>query len=360
MPGQDSIRINFISAAYTPLPHGGLRVVFEYADFLAGRGHSVTLTFPRHLSPPRTPLHAVRRALWGFETRLRNRPLFPWHRFHPQVRFALVADLSNESVGDADIVVATMWPTATPVLKLSASKGKKYYLIQGYETWAGPEDEVNATWLLPLRKIVIARWLEEIGHRLGAKEMRYIPNGIDLEHFRIINPPQLRPPHVLSLYHKSAIKGVSDALAVLEAFHQRFPEIPASMFGAAERGAEIPGWIGYWRNPPQDVLVRDFYNRGTIYLGASLNEGWGLPPAEAMACGCVFIGTDIGGFRDFATHNETALLSPPRDREGMLRNLISVTEDRGLWQRLQQSGTQHIQRFTWERAGTELERYFRE
>ena len=122
----------------------------------------------------------------------------------------------------------------------------------------------------------------------------------------------------------------------------------------------MPAWITYLRNPAQSVLARDFYNRGTIYLGASLNEGWALPPAEAMACGCGFVGTDIGGPRDYATHNETALLSPPRDRNAMLRNLIAVTEDFGLLHRLQTCGTERIREFTWQRAGTALERYFLE
>jgi glycosyltransferase involved in cell wall biosynthesis len=272
----------------------------------------------------------------------------------------LVPDLRDESLPDADVVVATMWSTADPIARLSRSKGKKYYLIQGHETWAGPEEQVNATWRLPLRKIVVSKWLEDIGRRLGATEMRHIPNGIDLDHFRVTNPPELRPPQVLSLYHKAELKGVADALAVLKSYHERFPEIPVRMFGVPARSEEMPEWIAYLRNPPQATLVDDFYNRGTIYLGASVSEGWALPPAEAMACGCVFVGSDSGGVRDFATHNDTALLSLPRDRETLLHNLIAVTQDRGLWLRLQRRGTEFIQQFTWERAGTALEQYFLE
>lgn len=355
------LTINFILPAYTPHPHGGLRIVFEYANFLAARGHDIALVFPRQLSPrSATALEAVKSRFWGVKQRVLNRPLIPWHALQPTVRLALVPAIRDRFIPDADVVVATMWSTAEPVARLSAGKGSKYYLIQGYETWAGPEEQVNATWHLPLRKIVISKWLEDIGHGLGAAQMRHIPNGLDLGRFKVTNPPELRAPHVLSLYHKGELKGVADALAVLKTYHERFPHIRVSLFGLPPRGAEVPDWIAYVRNPPQEVLVNELYNRGTIYLGASRNEGWGLPPAEAMACGCVFVGTDSGGVRDYAIHNETALLSPPLDRAAMLRNLIAATEDRDLWRRLQQHGTEFIQQFTWERSGTALEQYFLE
>lgn len=36
-----------------------------------------------------------------------------------------------------------------------------------------------------------------------------------------------------------------------------------------------------------------------IFLSFSTYEGWGLPPMEAMACGCITIGHDGGGGREF-------------------------------------------------------------
>jgi glycosyltransferase involved in cell wall biosynthesis len=129
------------------------------------------------------------------------------------------------------------------------------------------------------------------------------------------------------------------------------------MFGTTCRGADIPNWIQYHQNPPQDILVRDIYNEGTVYLAASLTEGWPLPPAEAMACGCAFVGTDSGGCRDYAKHGITALLSPPGDRDALLTNLCRIIDDRSLAAEIQESGTAFIQKFTWDRSGSMLEAY---
>jgi glycosyltransferase involved in cell wall biosynthesis len=357
------LQVNFVFPGYTNEPVGGYRVIYEYADFLAGRGHGVRLIFPMFMSVPathRSRLERTRRLVWRMKTRLRNRPLVPWHVFHPQVRMLLVPEVIDAAIPDADVSVATGWSTAQPVADLARSKGEKFYVIQHHETMMGPADAVNATWLLPLRKIVIAKWLEEVGQRLGARDLRHIPNGINFKLFDVRNPPTERPMHIISLFHDQAFKGVPDALAVLQAYHGRHPQVPVTMFGVPERAPDLPPWITYARNPSQRTLVQEIYNRGTIYLGASLLEGWGLPPAEAMACGCAFVGTDIGGFREFARHEETALLSPAGDRATLLANLERMTRDQGLRTRIQRSGTEHIRHFTWERAGGSLESYFLE
>jgi glycosyltransferase involved in cell wall biosynthesis len=358
-----ALRINFILPSYVSTPIGGFRVIYEYADFLAARGHAVTIVFPRRQREGEQPvswLEPLKRHLWGLKTRLNNRPLVAWHMLHPSIKIALVPVLTDAFIPDGDITVATMWTTAQPVAALSSAKGAKFYLIQHHEIWAGSAEEVNATWQLPLHKIVISKWLQALGEQLGATDMRHIPNGIDLNRFRVITPPQTRQLSILTLNHHEAFKGVPDALAALSQYHERFPNVPVSMFGTQPRGSDIPDWIKYFNNPSQDALVRDLYNQHAIYLSASLAEGWALPPAEAMACGCTFVGTDIGGFRDYSVNEDTALLSPPRDRDALLQNLVRVTESAELRARIQRQGTENIQQFTWAAAGSAMEEYFTE
>ena len=357
------MRLTFLLPVYVSAPIGGYRVVYAYADVLAARGHRVTIVFLRGRRPPggaASWLDSVAGWLWRLKIRLLNRPLVPWHRLHPGVAFALAPSARDDHIPDGDAVVATAWTTAGPVAALSRAKGAKFYLIQHHETWDGPAVEVDATWHLPLHKVVVSRWLLDVGRRLGASELRHIPNGIDLDRFRVTTPPADRRFGILSLYHRHAFKGVPDALSVLRRYHERFPDVPVTMFGAEPRGADVPDWIAYVADPGQDALVRDLYNGHTVYFGASLAEGFALPPAEAMACGCAFVGTDSGGCRDYATDGDTALLSPPGDRDGMLRDLTRITQDAALRARIQRRGTEAIRRFTWAAAGDALERYLAE
>ena len=55
------------------------------------------------------------------------------------------------------------------------------------------------------------------------------------------------------------------------------------------------------------------YSSADIFVEASWQAGWNNPVAEAMACKVPVVCTDIGGVKDFAFHEKTALLVPPED-----------------------------------------------
>lgn len=355
------LRVNFLFPAYYPVPVGGYAVVYEYANYLAARGHGVTIIYPRrhHECEDSLSIFQPLKDRWRIrETLQRNRPLVAWFKFHPDIKFLLTPDLQSSHIPDADVTVATGWQTAGSVNMLPKNKGIKFYLIQHYEIWAGPKEKVDATWRMPLKKIVISKWLKELGQDLSVHDFYHIPNGIDFERYKVIIPPEERPFSILSLYHHATFKGVPDLLAVLSRFHTEFPEVPVVMFGTPARGREIPDWITYHENPPQEVLIIKLYNRSAVYLAASISEGWALPPAEGMACGCAFVGTDIGGFRDYASHGKTALLSPPGNREALFQNLCAMARDTHLLRRIQRAGTNNIQQFTWANSGAAMEQYF--
>src|SRR3546814_13925355 len=65
--------------------------------------------------------------------------------------------------------------------------------------------------------------------------------------------------------------------------------------------------FSFHANPPQTVL-RDLYNQAAIFVSASHEEGWGLPPAEAAACGAALVVSSNGGHSDYLTDRETALM----------------------------------------------------
>jgi glycosyltransferase involved in cell wall biosynthesis len=358
------MRVTFLHPTHALVPSGGGRVVHEYANYLVRRGHEVNLVFPFRVELGLgIAHHAARRIIdwWKARTsatvrRLMGKSALRWMALDPRINLCFVGGLDPRFIPDADAVFATYWGTAEYVAGYPASKGEKFYLIQHYETWAGPKARVDSTWLTPLHKVVVSRWLYEIGSSLRATQMRYITNAIDHQHFRIIPTKNPRPLALLSMYNSQPWKGGADVLAVFCKVHERFPDMRMSMFGLHGRAPEIPSWIEYFHDPtPREM--RDLYNQHSIYVGASWEEGWGLPPAEAMACGCTFVGTDIGGFREFAINGRTALLSSPRDRDAMFENVCRLIENPGLHSRLQKTGTEYIRQLTWEKSGALLEQY---
>lgn len=352
----ERLRITFVLPLWSRKPGGGSRVVYEYANGLAERGHAVTVVHAAVLEP----WQYRRRLNYRREPKVLARGLLdiaggrpggpPWHRLHPGVDVRYVPNLAARHVPDADVVVATAWRTAESVARYPDSKGRKHYLIQHYETWDAPARRVDATWRAPLRKIVIAEWLEDVGRRLGSVDVVRIANGIDHERFTVVRPVAGRAPRVAMLWSGAPVKGGAAGIAALDEARRSLPDLAAVLFGTGPRPRDLPGWIDYRHNPSQDELVGHIYNGSSIYLCPSLSEGWHLPPAEAMACGCAVVSTDIGGVRDYAIPGETALLAPPGDRGALASRVIDLCRDDALRVRLAEAGNRLIRTFTWDRA----------
>lgn len=340
-------------------PVGGFKVAYEYANGLAWRGHEVAVLHAPSREKGMSPLNSTRassafvaRAL-GFGGGYKPQE---WFRIDPKVRMVWFPSLSPCWAPAADAVIATAWMTAEWLAEYPPEKGRKHYLIQHQEsTFAGADpDRVMATWKLPLKKIVIARWLEDIAHGMG-EDAIYIPNGLDFNTFGLDKPIADRDPRrLIMLYHDHVWKGSRDGLAAMEAVRQEIPGIAVTLFGIPRRPEGIPDWVSYVQKPSQTELRR-LYNEAAVFVGPSWAEGWPLPPAEAAQCGAALCLTDIGGHREYAVPDQTALLSPARNPGALSRNILRLVRDPSLRVRIAAAGNDYIQRFTWDRAVTAME-----
>jgi glycosyltransferase involved in cell wall biosynthesis len=304
-------------------------------------------------------LHHVRgraRVRWGQLTRADRR--LDWHVVHPAVQLKFVPSLDPKHVPVGDAVVATAWETAEYASVLPADRGVGHYLIQHHETWSGPAERVDATWRLPLYKVVIARWLLERAAAQGLTDVVHIPNAIDLERFRVTRPVDARPPRVamlLSSWH--TWKGAAVGIRALELAKREVPELQAVTFGLEPRSADLPAWIDHRQQPAESELVQDVYNGSRLYVCPSFAEGWHLPPAEAMACGCAVVSTDIGGVRDYAEHGRNALLCPVGDAEALAASIVKLLRSDRERQRLAREAVNSIRAFSWDRSVGAFEDY---
>lgn len=349
------MRITFITLGYSSKPVGGLKVIYEYANQLVARGHEVTIVHPlrvTNLSPhPRlTKLYTwLQRRLTRTQDSVFTVEV-DWYPVDRRVRMLDVPEPSASYIPDGDAIFyyGENYPP---------EKGTQFIFLQGYGVF--PKTWEKAAFRAPAWKIVIARWLYEQALSLGASpdEMIYIPNGIDHAKYRILHPIESRPPRIAMLYHPAPLKGAREGIKALEMARREFSTLQAVLFGVFPRPKRLPDWIEYHCDPPQEELVGSIYNGSSIYVCPSWTEGWHLPPAEAMACGCAVVSTDIGGVRDYAEHDVTALLSPPKDPSAMAKNLGRLLKDDDLRKRVAVAGHECIQEFTWEQSTDLLEQF---
>lgn len=101
-----------------------------------------------------------------------------------------------------------------------------------------------------------------------------------------------------------------------------------------------------------DAELRALYEGAMALVFPSLTEGFGLPPVEAMLCGCPVIATTGGAVPEVC--GGAALYVAPDDGAGWTAAMERVAGDPGLRSDLSARGLAQAARFTWARAAETL------
>lgn len=359
-------RLRIVFVVNTAGLTGGIRVVFEHANRLADRGHVVcvvhALSLVARRSAADTVLLLVKRAKFLLHSRVE------W--FDLRVPLLRVPEATDRWMPDADVVVATANETADWVAGLSDRKGRKFYLVQDVEHWTRAPALVDATYTLPLVKVVIAPWIAQHLEKLGHPAEGCVRNGVDTAVFVPGGVPagqRGRPPVVLLMVHPLARKGTSDALAALAQVREAGVPFRLHLFGAY-RPAEVPALhepavrsvvedaVWTWR--PTGAAVAALYRSADVFLSPSHAEGYHLPPMEAMASGCAVVATPVGSVVDVMRDGVDGLIVPVGDRPAFVAALRRLLGDAALCAKLGGAAREVMLARSWDRATAELEGVF--
>jgi glycosyltransferase involved in cell wall biosynthesis len=177
--------------------------------------------------------------------------------------------------------------------------------------------------------------LAAAAERLGARDVRVIPNGVDVpEHVR--EPDE--PPHVLYAGRLSAEKGVLELV-------QAAGGLPLLVAGDGPLRPDVPDALGF---VPHDELLL-LYERAAVVACPSRREGYGVVCAEAMAYGRAVVVTPVGGMRDLVEDGVNGLVVPVGDVPALGAALERLLADADLRTRLGAAARETArERLSWE------------
>lgn len=99
------------------------------------------------------------------------------------------------------------------------------------------------------------------------------------------------------------------------------------------------------------VELPDLYRAATAFVYPSLFEGFGLPPVEAMACGCPVICSPRGALAEVV--GSAAAIVDPENVDEIALWMTRMAIDEKLRKTFQEAGLRQASRYNWERTARE-------
>jgi glycosyltransferase involved in cell wall biosynthesis len=371
------MKINFTMTSTTR--SGGARAIYEIANGLSRRGHDITITalqgdhswFPLkveviYVKKP-LPLKILRPIIMLKS----NQPGLYSHMCEILriMKMGIEPDFVKpltEAIPECDINVATWFHTSFAVYR--SGKGIQFYLFMDFEDMVRPLGRYyvqmfKESLYLPFNILTISQWLGDWISDNYHKKSTICGLGIDHDVFYPRNMIENLPgKKVMGLLRGWDHKGDDDLIKALNIVKDEITDLNFLAVGSKEilqklKTEEFNFNYQFFEEPNDDLLAK-IYSSADIFAFPSHIEGFGLPPLEAMACGCPVVTTDCLGTRDYVKDGVNAIEVSVQDPEEMASSLIKLLNDKTLREKLSENGLKTAKMFTWDRVIDKFEKEF--
>lgn len=354
------MKINIIG---TGLFHsGGMRIIFEYGNRLSKRGHDVYYYFPfkPYKFTDDVLIKKSKRYYWIIKDNLFNRKSVI-QAYNCIFKIKGVPLINDYFIRDADVIIATQWPTAYDVNDLSNIKGNKIYFLQDYEVWNSDKKRVDNALYLNLKKITISKYNQKFFSDHFKINTEVILNGLDFNVFNEFPAKSHRriKKVITFIDHPLADKGTETVINVVRKLKKDYNNLEFISYGH-KKYHNIPEYVKFYINPDDNVVVRSIFEKTNIFLYPSLKEGFALPPAEAMACNCAVVTTPVGAVPEYSINNETAIFVKPGDVDDMYNAVVKLLNNSAEIERLSLNAGKHIRKILdWDTSVRKFEKFIK-
>ncbi len=306
--------------------YGGIRRIIELSNRLTERGHDVTI------------FHSD-----GSDCK--------WMKCIAKVKsYSEILDETHDV-----IIYNDLKPIDYKLVKKSKAKLKVFYvlelydkeLLKGFDPKSYPPRDKRMLILKkslrsPYLKLSNASWEKEWLKENMNIDSILLLGGVNTEMFHPIevnkNPNEIR---ILCSGDSRERKGTKTISKAVEIAKKEEPRIVLDTY--------------HGKGIPQEEMAEK-YSLADIFVEGSWHAGWNNPVAEAMACKVPVVCTDIGGVKDFAFHEKTALLVPPKEPQTMASAILRLIRDEKLREIRRENAYQYIRQFDWDKSAKRFEK----
>jgi len=194
-------------------------------------------------------------------------------------------------------------------------------------------------WVVRRAEVVIcvSEALAGAARRCGARDVRTIPNGVELP---AAITPEAEPAEVLFAGRLSPEKGIEELVAATEGMN-------LVVAGDGPLRDLVPGALGFVPHDELELL----YDRAAVVVLPSYREGLPLCVLEAMAHGRPVVASAVGGIPELVEDGVTGFLVEPGDVSGLREAIERLLSDPALRRRMGRAARARVaERCSWEQV----------
>jgi glycosyltransferase involved in cell wall biosynthesis len=202
---------------------------------------------------------------------------------------------------------------------------------------------------------------------INLSKFRVVPNGIDNEYFYPVQNDS-RPANSIIVTNSSdtPIKGLPYLLEAVAQIRKK-QSVKLTVIGEPKKDGAILklvaelgiGDIVHFTGRIKNEEFAGYYSQATIAVVPSLYEGFGLPAAEAMACGVPLISTNGGALPEVV--GDAGIIVPPADASALAKEIMFLFNHQDQRKKMAQAGIDRVSSFfNWSVAAKEMVKIYRE
>lgn len=201
--------------------------------------------------------------------------------------------------------------------------------------------------------------------RAGAEreKIQLIMNGADLRRFSPLpdgsKPQPFGPKMIFACRQLFPRKGIRFLITAAAKVRKRHPNLQLVIAGdgfereqlvkqAQDLGiGDVTRFLGWVANAD----LAPYFRACAVSVIPSLEEGFGIPAAEAMGCEVPVVATDAGGLPEVVDNEVTGLVVPKGDADALAAAIDRLLSDPALSERMGKAGrVRALARFDWSRS----------
>jgi glycosyltransferase involved in cell wall biosynthesis len=202
---------------------------------------------------------------------------------------------------------------------------------------------------------------------ISESKFRVVYNGVNMKYFYPVQNTR-RPENSLIVTNSAdtPLKGLRYLLEAVSEVREKRP-LALTVIGEPKKDSIIRKLVGslgigdivHFTGRIKNEDFARHYSESTIAVVPSLYEGFGIPAAEAMACGVPLISTSGGALPEVV--GDAGIVVPPADSGALAKAINYLLDDAGERDRLARAGLERVNAvFSWEKAARDVVNVYRE